>query len=182
MRLKEHQNANKKKMESTVAEHTHHSIHWEVTTMLDHGRGQELLFLQISLFEFLTLLFMLLSLAIEYLWWQCFATTFSSFTVLHKVTNHFQTSLIRLAVAGMIVSSYMLWSVVSSLFLNLKVIKLLRNLILLEDFLADMVVWSCCSCAVSFTIIWGKQIMQSMSLQSCISLDADMVPFWGMQD
>ena len=68
MGLKEHQNANKKKkMESTVAEHTHHSIHWEVTTMLDHGKGQELLSLQISLFEFLTLLFMLLSLAIEYL-------------------------------------------------------------------------------------------------------------------
>ena len=38
MGLKEHQNAKKKKMESTVAEHTHHSIHWEVTTMPDHGR------------------------------------------------------------------------------------------------------------------------------------------------
>ena len=144
-------------MESTVTEHTHHSIHWEVTTMLDHGRGQELLFLQISLFEFLTLLFMLLLLAIEYLWSQCFATTF---TVLHKVTNHFQTSLVRLAVAGMIVSSYMLWSVVSSLFLNLKVIKLLRNLILLEEFLG----WYGCLkllllCCILYYIIWGKQIM-----------------------
>ena len=59
----------------------------------------------------------------------------NNFHFIHKVTNHFQTSLVRLAVAGMIVSSYMLWSVVSSLFLNLKVIKLLRNLILLEEFL-----------------------------------------------
>ena len=32
--------------ESAVAEHVwenHHPIHWEITTALDHGRGQELL-------------------------------------------------------------------------------------------------------------------------------------------
>ena len=79
----------------------------------------------------------------------------------------------------------MLWyhqggTVVFSLFLNLKVIKLLMNLILLGEFLG-WYGWSC-SCAVAFTIIWGKQIMQSMSLQSCISarcwygLDSH---FWG---
>ena len=47
-RLKEHQDACKRGMmeKSAVAEHAwehHHPIHWEETTVLDHGRGQELL-------------------------------------------------------------------------------------------------------------------------------------------
>ena len=104
MGLKEHQNANKKKkMESTVAGHTHHSIHWEVTTMLDHGRGQELLFLQISLFEFLTFIFIVHAVVVSYRVHMMtgLRNNFISFPVLRKVTNHFQTSLVYLAVAGM---------------------------------------------------------------------------------
>ena len=47
-RLKEHRNACERGMmeNSAVAEHAwehHHPIHWEETTGLDHGRGQELL-------------------------------------------------------------------------------------------------------------------------------------------
>ena len=47
-RLKEHQDACERGMmeKSAVAEHAwehHHPIHWEETTVLDHGRGQELL-------------------------------------------------------------------------------------------------------------------------------------------
>ena len=47
-RLKEHRDACERGMmeKSDVAEHAwehHHSIHWEETTILDHGRGQELL-------------------------------------------------------------------------------------------------------------------------------------------
>ena len=47
-RLKEHRDACKRGMmeKSAVAEHAwehHHPIHWEETTVLDHGRGQELL-------------------------------------------------------------------------------------------------------------------------------------------
>ena len=48
MRLKEHRDACKRGMmeKSAVVEHAwehHHPIHWEETTVLDHGRGQELL-------------------------------------------------------------------------------------------------------------------------------------------
>ena len=48
MRLKEHRDACERGMmeKSAVAEHAwehHHPIHWEETTVLDHGRGQELL-------------------------------------------------------------------------------------------------------------------------------------------
>ena len=47
MRLKEHQDACERGMmeKSAVAEHAwenHHPINWEETTVLDHGRGQEL--------------------------------------------------------------------------------------------------------------------------------------------
>ena len=50
-RLKEHQDVCEREMmeKSAVAEHVwehhhmHHPIHWEETTVLDHGRGQELL-------------------------------------------------------------------------------------------------------------------------------------------
>ena len=47
-RLKEHRDACERGMmeKSAVAEHAwehHHPIHWEETTVLDHGRGQELL-------------------------------------------------------------------------------------------------------------------------------------------
>ena len=48
MRLKKHRDACERGMmeKSAVAEHAwehHHLIHWEETTVLDHGRGQELL-------------------------------------------------------------------------------------------------------------------------------------------
>ena len=50
MRLKEHRDACERGMmeleKSAVAEHVwenHHLVHWEETTVLDHGRGQELL-------------------------------------------------------------------------------------------------------------------------------------------
>ena len=47
-RLKEHRDACERGMmeKSAVAEHAwehHHPIHWEETTVLDHGRGQELM-------------------------------------------------------------------------------------------------------------------------------------------
>ena len=47
-RLKEHRDACERGMmeKSAVAEHAwehHHPIHWEETTILDHGREQELL-------------------------------------------------------------------------------------------------------------------------------------------
>ena len=47
-RLKEHRDACERGMmeKSAVAEHAwenHHLINWEETTVLDHGRGQELL-------------------------------------------------------------------------------------------------------------------------------------------
>ena len=41
-RLKEHQDACKREMISCSRE-LYHQIHWEETTVLDHGRGQELL-------------------------------------------------------------------------------------------------------------------------------------------
>ena len=93
-----------------------------------------MLLLQISLFEFLTLLFILLLLAIEYLWWQCFATTFSS--IIHSSSQSHHPFSNKSCLFGCCWHDcIMLWSVVSSLFLKLKVIKLLRNLILLEEFL-----------------------------------------------
>ena len=47
-RLKEHWDACERRVmeKSAVAEHSwenHHLIHWEETTVLNHGRGQELL-------------------------------------------------------------------------------------------------------------------------------------------